>query len=60
LSPKFISAPHRARDQQRANRLVERGEPDSDAGHHRGDAEQDLRAEGGMDRDGRRAGAELA
>ena len=46
-----MRAPRGRRDEQRADRLVERGERQRDPASHRGDAEQDLRPQRGVDRD---------
>ena len=49
-----VRAPGGRGDEQRADRLVQRGEPERDAGQHGGDAEQDLDAERRVDGDRRR------
>ena len=51
LAPEHMRAPDGRGDDQRADGLMQRCEPDRDAGQHREDAEEDLRSEGRMDRD---------
>jgi len=52
-----MRAPHGRSEQQRADRLVKRGEPDRDARQHGEDAEQNLGAERRVDGDRRRSRA---
>ncbi len=51
LLPQRMRAPGKRHHQQRADQLVRHRDPQRNPRQHGGDAEQDLRAEGGMNRE---------